>query len=83
MRPAAWAFLAVQQHIGLSLHVGRVLPPRVNVRESCSSEHIGQVIAWRSQGSIGHFDAAASCESDRTAAVYELVGCFCPAGLMS
>lgn len=86
MRPAAWALLAVQQHVGLSLHVGRVLPPRVDVREGCSSGRIGQVIAWGSRGSISHFDAAASfvrVRPHRGQAMHELVGYFYPVGLLS
>eukprot|EP00904_Undaria_pinnatifida_P009057 jgi/Undpi1/5281/HiC_scaffold_2.g00562.m1 len=77
MRPAAWAFLAVQQHIGLSLHVGRVLPPRVNVRESCSSEHIGQRLVSRPEKNLRTFQwttasAAAGTARNKRAQVWPL-----------
>ncbi|CAM9574090.1 unnamed protein product, partial [Laminaria digitata] len=44
MRPAAWALLAVQQNVGLSFHIGRVLPPRVDVRGDGFSGRIGQAV---------------------------------------
>lgn len=94
MRPAAWALLAVQQHVGLSFHVGRVLPPRADVRESYSSGRIGQVmLGGGSRGSMSHFTIhtkyAASqtalmgcCSRDarRTAQRHSshLIGCSCP-----
>lgn len=47
MRPAAWALLVVQQHVGLSFRINRtLLPPRVAVRDGGPSGRIVQVTLW-------------------------------------
>lgn len=66
MRPAAWALLAAQQHVGLSFHVGRVLPLRVDVRESYSPGRIGQVMLGGGREVQRAISPYISSKSDRT-----------------